>query len=70
MLGGRKESMELIDNITRLLGDDLKATLKPKSLLLSEDKDPSSSLQRPVNTGGRFSAKARCASFASSVLPI
>ncbi|MCK6417061.1 MAG: hypothetical protein L6Q63_16255, partial [Giesbergeria sp.] len=23
--------MELIDNITRLLGDDLKATLKPKS---------------------------------------
>ena len=25
--------MELIDNITRLLGDDLKATLKPKSRL-------------------------------------
>ena len=25
--------MELIDNITRLLGDDLKATLKPKARL-------------------------------------
>jgi hypothetical protein len=25
--------MELIDNITRLLGDDLKATLKPKAKL-------------------------------------
>ena len=32
-LGSGRGNMELIDNITRLLGDDLKATLKPRSRL-------------------------------------
>jgi hypothetical protein len=31
--GSGRKNMELIDNITRLLGDDLKATLKPRSRL-------------------------------------
>jgi len=32
-LGSGRRNMELIDNITRLLGDSLKATHKPKARL-------------------------------------
>ena len=33
MQGKKSKEMKLIDNITHLLGDDLKATLKPKARL-------------------------------------